>query len=406
MGMKTGICGMAFVVAGLILGALSGCGRVADSNVGYDALRAKNYPAAVEAFDRNLVRMIKYCDGYSVPDCAVVAEAKVMAGSARLYTGDGAVGERQIREGVDLMFAGKCDSDLTGGRPHSSCENEIGRAILAYAENGASDKARSLYIEAVAHRFYPPTDKWIEAERRGDPKAAALAEITVVLSRPYGQATYQRLIAEARANGWRPLVTQLQQAAAAVRTVDPSATSDRRVYYSSDLSSDAVRQRARGFQAARMPAFAQWTALQAAEIDHVNAREAEAEAARAAEPTFADQFVAAMQTAMAPYARGRVAVPTSAARAPATGRAAGGAASCSDRMYVIRWTTQQMGETETRVTPNQFIAAVGGIDNAISQTRQQIAAIQAHPYPGNERALSLFRSFESELQGCRGRGRG
>jgi hypothetical protein len=328
-----------------------------------------------------------------------------MAGSARLYTGDGATGESLIREGVNLMFAEGCDSARTGGRSQSSCEHEIGRAILAYVENGAPDKARNLYIEAVAHRFYPPAEKWIEAERRGDPETAALAEITVALSRPYGQATYQRLIAEARANGWAPLVRQLQQASAAVRTVDPDKTLDHRIFYYSSDDSSAVRQRSRAYAAARMPAFAQWTALQAAEIDRANAREAEDEAAQAAEPTFADQFVAAMQTAMAPYARGRMTTPVPAARAPATGRAAGGAASCSDRMYVIRWTTQQMGETETRVTPNQFIAAVGGIDNAISQTRQQIAAIQAHPYPGNERALSQFRSFESELQGCRGRGR-
>jgi len=403
MDMKTGIRVAALVAAGLFLGALGGCGRVADSNVGYDAMQAKNYPAAVQAYDRNLAHAIRYCDGYSVPDCNSVAEAKVMAGSARLYTGDGATGESQIREGVNLMFADKCDSARTGGRSQSSCENRIGLAILAYAENGAPDKARSLYIEAVAHRFYPPTEKWIAAERRGDPKTAALAEITVALSRPYGQATYQRLIAEARANGWTPLVEQLQQAAAAMRTVDPNATADREVYYSSDLDSDTLRQRARAFQTARVPAFAQWTALRAADIDHTNAREAEAAAAEAAQPTFADQFVSAMQTAMAPYARGGAGTPS--ARAPATGRAAGGPAGCSDRMYVIRWTTQQMGETETRVTPNQFIAAMGGIDNAISQTRQQIAAIQAHPYPGNERALSQFRSFEAELQGCRGRGR-
>lgn len=401
--MKTGIRGAALAAAGLIVGALGGCGRLADSNVGYDAMQAKNYPAAVEAFDRNLARMIKHCDGYSVPGCNAVAEAKVMAGSARLYTGDSATGESQIREGVNSMFTEGCDSGRTGGRSQSSCENEIGRAILAYAANGAPDKARNLYIEAVAHCFYPPAEKWIEAERRGDPKTAALAEITVALSRPYGQATYERLIAEARSNGWAPLVTQLQQAAAAMRTVDPAATSDRQVYYSSDTGSDVLRQRARAFQAARVPAFAQWTALRAADIDRTNAREAEAAAAEAAQPTFADQFVAAMQTAMAPYARGGTATPS--ARAPATARAAGGPASCSDRMYVIRWTTQQMGETETRVTPNQFIAAVGGIDNAISQTRQEIAAIQAHPYPGNERALSQFRSFEAELQGCRGRGR-
>ncbi|MBS0541983.1 MAG: hypothetical protein JSR47_24695 [Proteobacteria bacterium] len=360
-------------------------------------MKAGDYAKAVAAYDRDVVSSDKYCRGYSAPDCPTYGRAKANAGLAHLRAGDTANGERLVREGLDILKSSFPSSDDIGYVGIESRAGVYASVVETYVALGRFDEARAFYLEGASHGYFASTSSMaaiVKSEQAVDPIAALILEIAVALSVPQKQDRYRALIEQARSNKWAGLVTQLQKAMAATAKIDPSGEFGLSSGASSTQSAEA-RAKAAAYAAAGFPSYGKWYQMEAAVADRYNRQQAEEAERMASTPSFSEQLLAAMNVAVQNSARSSGATRTSATGARPTG------GNCSNTVYVIRWTTRNMGETETRVSPRQFVASTGSVDAAISQTRSQIAAIQANPYPGNERALAQFRSFEGDLQRCR-----